>query len=139
MTKKTETYRQHHTEVRQLAGRIATLLTSPSITNNLEEVSTTVRDLCSKFYVHLAVEDQALYPRMINHGNPQLKQVAEQFQKEMGGLKDRLNLYRKRWPGLTAIINDNQGFIAETRDILTALERRIAREDTELYDLFDRI
>jgi hypothetical protein len=42
-----------------------------------------------------------------------------------------------RWAGKIAIQRDPAAFVAETRDILTALEQRIAREEAELYRLYD--
>lgn len=138
MASKTEHFRHHHSEVRQLTARIETLLNPVSIEADAGAVATVVRELFGKFGIHLAIEDSTLYPRMISHGDPQLRLVAERFQREMGDLKTRFEDYRKRWPGPLAISRDHQGFIAETKNILTALARRIACEDSELYNLYDK-
>jgi hemerythrin-like domain-containing protein len=137
MTSKTEHFRHHHTEVRALQTRIEKLLVAEAIKTDAGPVATIVRELFGKFSVHLAIEDSTLYPRMINHGDPGLRKAAQLFQREMGNLKTRFDAYRSKWPGPTAISRDHQSFIDETREILSALARRIAREDNELYDLFD--
>lgn len=138
MASKTESYRKHHTEVRALAARIENLLDPVSINTDPEPVATVTRELFGKFGVHLAIEDAALYPRMISHGDPNLRRVAQAFQQEMGGLKVQFEDYKQRWPGPTAIAGNPREFVNDTRKVLAALQHRIGREDTELYDLYDR-
>ena len=138
MTSKTENFRHHHTEVRALSARIHHLLDADTVTTDPGPIASVVRELFGKFGVHLAIEDSTLYPRMLAHDDPRLQQAAQRFQREMGGLKTKFDAYRQRWPGSIAISRNPKAFIAETREILTALDTRIAREDRELYDLYDR-
>lgn len=139
MTSKTATFRQHHSDVRALVERIEGLLHLDAIRTDAAPVATVVRELFGKFGVHLSIEDATLYPRMIAHADQRLRQAAERFQREMGGLKARFDEYRSRWPGPLAIAKDPAGFMAETGQILDALKRRIASEDTGLYDIYDRV
>lgn len=139
MTSKTASFRQHHTEVQGLVARIEELLDPRAIAADAGPLSTVVRDLFGKFGVHLSIEDATLYPRMLSHADPQVRQAAQRFQGEMGGLKARFDQYRARWPGPLAITRDPQTFVTETRDILVLLKRRIACEDSQLYDLYDRV
>jgi len=138
MNSKTESFRNHHTEVRALTARIEQLLDIEAITANAAPVATVVRELFGKFGVHLAIEDATLYPRMLNHADARLREAARKFQAEMGGMKSTFDAYRHRWPGPTVISRDPQGFVAETRQILAALGRRISCEDSQLYDLYDQ-
>lgn len=139
MTSKTATFRHHHTEVRALVARIEGLLDTRAITADAGPIATVVRELFGKFGIHLSIEDATLYPRMMSHTDQRIRQTAERFQREMGGLKTRFDQYRNQWPGPHAISRDPALFVAETRDVLAALKRRIGCEDTELYDLFDRV
>ncbi|MGE5545859.1 MAG: hemerythrin domain-containing protein [Solirubrobacterales bacterium] len=139
MTSKTASFRQHHSEVRGLVGRIEGLLSPDAIKADAGPIATVVRELFGKFGVHLSIEDATLYPRMMAHADLRVRQAAERFQREMGGLKERFDTYRRRWPGPLAISQDPAGFVAETRDILAALKRRIGSEDAELYDLYDKV
>lgn len=138
MASRTESYRQHHLEVRALVTRINALLDPTSIDADPAPVAVVIRELFGKFGVHLAIEDAALYPRMVEHSDPRLRLAAETFQREMGGLKAEFDAYRNRWPGPTAIARNPREFIGETRNILAALQHRIDREDRDLYDLYDR-
>ncbi|HVI50768.1 MAG TPA: hemerythrin domain-containing protein [Candidatus Sulfotelmatobacter sp.] len=138
MSSKTEIFRHHHTEVRDLTARIEQLLNLQAVTADPGPVATVVRELFGKFGVHLAIEDATLYPRMLNHADAQIRETARKFQAEMGGMKASFDDYRHRWPGPSVISRDPQGFIDQTRKILAALSRRISCEDSQLYDLYDQ-
>lgn len=139
MTSKTASFRQHHTDVRALVVRIEGLLNLDSIRADAGPIATVVRELFGKFGIHLSIEDATLYPRMIAHTDQRVRQAAERFQREMGDLKTRFDDYRSRWPGPLAIAKDPAGFVTESNQILDALKRRIASEDTGLYDLYDQV
>ncbi len=138
MTSRTEIFRQHHAEVRILSDRIGRFLDVAAVTRDATPVAAVVRELFGKFGVHLAIEDATLYPRMLAHADGTVRAAASRFQNEMGGLKNTFDAYRHRWPGPTVIARDPAAFVAETKQILASLDRRIAHEDSHLYDLFDR-
>lgn len=135
--RKTETYRQHHQELRALAARIEVLLDPTAVRADPAAVAGIVRELFGKFSVHLAIEDNSLYPRTKTHADARLRDTATRFETEMGGLSERFEAYRKAWPGPLAIGRDPVAFVNETRAVLEALKARVAREETELYDLID--
>ena len=135
--RKTETYRQHHQELRAIAARIDVLLDVESIAADPNAVAGVVRELFGKFTVHLAIEDNSLYPRAKALDDARLRQVASRFEAEMGGLSERFDAYRRTWPGPLAIARDPARFAAETRAVLDALKARVGREESELYDLID--
>lgn len=86
----------------------------------------------TKVLLHLAQEDQLLYPRMKRSSNPQVRELATRFENEMGTLADTYRSYATRWPGV-AIEKDWTGFRTETQAVVAALRRRIRREESELY------
>ena len=135
--RKTETYRTHHEELRGIVARIEVMLDPASVTNAPDAVAGVVRELFGKFSVHLAIEDNSLYPRAKAHADARLRDTAARFETEMGGLSQRFDAYRKSWPGPLAIGRDPARFVAETREVLDALKARVAREETQLYDLID--
>lgn len=135
--RKTETYRQHHQDLRAIAARIEALLDAAAIAADPNAVAGVVRELFGKFSVHLAIEDNSLYPRTKAHADPRLREVASRFETEMGDLSQRFDAYRKSWPGPLAIARDPALFALETRKVLEALKERVGREETQLYDLID--
>lgn len=135
--RKTETYRQHHQDLRAIAARIEVLLDPAAIALDSSGVAAVVRELFGKFSVHLAIEDNSLYPRAKALADARLREVACRFEAEMGGLSQRFDAYRKAWPGPLAIARDPAAFTIETRAVLDALRARVAREESQLYDLID--
>lgn len=135
--RKTETYRQHHQELRAIAARIEVQLDVDAITADPNGIAAVVRELFGKFSVHLAIEDNSLYPRAKALDDARLREVASRFETEMGGLNQRFDAYRKSWPGPLAIARNPALFARETKAILEALKERVGREESQLYDLID--
>jgi hypothetical protein len=130
-------YREHHGQIRALVARIEAKLVTEEILADAAPVAGVVRELFGKFGMHLALEDAALYPKLLASRDAELRGTAKLFQHEMGGLKARFDAYRRRWRGPTAIAGDPHGFVADTAAVLDALKTRIAREDSDLYALYD--
>jgi len=128
-------FQDHHAEVLGIATAIERRLDPAGVAADPAVVSADVVRLFGKFSIHLAIEDKALYPRLAQAADPELRRMAQRFQEEMGGLTQRFDAYRKAWPGPLAIARDPARFVAETRAILTQLRNRIGREDAALYPL----
>jgi hypothetical protein len=136
--RKTDSFRKHHDDLRAIVGRLEPLLEASRIAQDPAAVSKVVLDLFGKFSIHLAIEDSTLYPKCATHTDAALRHTAAEFQAEMGGLKQKFDAYKKAWAGPLAIGRDPAAFVAETRTILGLLKARVAREETSLYDLFDK-
>ncbi len=134
----TTLYRHHHATVGQLVGRIDSLLAAPSPAANAAALATAVRDLFRLFTRQPVPEDSPPHPPPVAHPTPALRATAARFQAEMGSLRARFDRYRASWPGPLAVSKDPDTFVRETREVVTALKHRIAREDLELYDVIDR-
>jgi hypothetical protein len=137
--RKTENYRAHHHDIRVILSDIKHSLSSDDINNDPENIALHTRKLFGKFGTHLAIEDKAFYPRAINHSNVELSKTAKKFQEEMGGLGEIFNKYRQKWPGPIAISKNPNGFVEETHNIILLLEKRLEREEGELYELYDQV
>lgn len=134
----TDTYRKHHQELRDIAARIESVLDAAAIAADPSAAATAVRDLFGKFTIHLALEDNSLYPRCLRHTDAGLRRLAERFQTEMGGLGQQFDAYKRAWPGPLAIARDPARFVADTVAVLALLRARVAREEAEFYDAVDR-
>lgn len=137
--KRTETYRRQHKEVRGIIAEINQLLDLDKISENADPISKSVRLLFGKFGTHLAIEDKVLYPGAVNHSDPALSKLARDFQKEMGNLSLQFDDYRHNWPGPLAISRSPDAFVEQTKDILSLLNKRLEREENELYTLYDQV
>lgn len=134
----TDNFRRQHDELLQLAGEMAPLLGAETLQREAVKVRAILAALAGKLNVHLSAEDNALYPRLLNHKDPQVAELARRYQEEMGGLKEAFGAYLSRWPSAAQIQKDPGRFAGETRGILEALGRRIDKENKGLYAVVDR-
>jgi EAL domain-containing protein (putative c-di-GMP-specific phosphodiesterase class I) len=133
----TDSFRRHHHQMREMMERIHGMLDVARVERDPGAVATILRELFSKFSIHLALEDRLLYPKLRGWPVPHLQAVADRFQSEMGGMKAEFDTYRRAWPGPQAISADPGRFVAETLSVLGALGQRISREDLDLYPSFE--
>lgn len=94
-------------------------------------------ELSGRVTVHLATEDQVIYPKMRKHNDPKVSATAKRFADEMGGIGEVFKNYLSRWRSGVAIAGDSNKFIQETQQIAAALSSRIEREERELYPMID--
>ena len=87
---------------------------------------------------HLINEDWLLYPRLQASEDPQIKEMADRFIREMGHLRDSFQVWMAIWTA-DAIERSWEAFRSETEDLLDGLSVRIVRENRELYPLIERV
>ena len=129
----TDKFRVQHEEILALAGEITAELKGKADAGVMRKQ---LSNLAGKVNFHLAMEDKALYPRLMQQ-DAEANKMALRFQKEMGGLAGVFVEYTNKWP-LAAIKSDPAGFANETRKVFGALAQRIERENAQLYPLADR-
>jgi Hemerythrin HHE cation binding domain len=130
----TDKFRVQHNDILKLAGELMAELGSGVDAAVLRKL---LSNIAGKINMHLAMEDKALYPRLLEQKDTQVNAVATRFMKEMGGLGGVFAAYNSKWQ--VSDIRANPGrFTDETRQVFAALTNRIARENGELYPLADR-
>jgi hemerythrin-like domain-containing protein len=136
---RTDRYRNAHAglvkKVKEISGYLDPV--------KLRQDATQVRTLLSAFFGnlrhHLGMEDRALYPELMNSTDPDVKSLAEKFHAEMGGIRDVVEAYAKKWSTASAIQADPSGFVQETKSLFDALATRIEKENNELYVAADKL
>lgn len=129
----TEKFRVQHNEILQIAKEMTEHMRGEP---NAAVLRKMLSNLAGKLSFHLAMEDQALYPRLLEAKDAKMKSMAKQFMTEMGGLGGAFTAYNSKWQ-VSAIRADQAGFAAETQAVFAALTQRITRENRELYPLAD--
>jgi hypothetical protein len=129
--------REDHAKLEKLFRQLRSIIASPRPPVQLLLFDLR-RELMSTLIAHLKLEDWALYPRLIESGNPAISDAGHEFQEEMGGLAPAFVAYCDRWSA-TAIEADWVGYCADTASILDALENRLLRENRDLLPLLDRL
>jgi len=135
----TDSFKQHHVEILATARKLAGLLDVAQLTRNAENARGVLSELAGRLKIHLAMEDKALYPRLLTQGDAEAKRVTQRFMNEMGTLSKSFETYVKRWPSPAAIQASAASFVAETKAIFAALQARVGLEERDLYPLADRL
>ena len=135
----TDTFRQHHAEILDIAGEISGLLTEPEVQKEASRITQLLARFAGKLKGHLAMEDKVLYPKLLNHDDPHINHMASRFMNEMGGISETVVAYCGQWSTPAAISGDARTFITETKRLFRALEKRIDREDNVLYPALDKV
>jgi len=136
----TDLYRKQHADLVNLVGQIVTKLDAGKLKGaDAAPTADLLKALAGKLIIHLAAEDQQLYPKMAKSSDKIVAATAKRFQQEMGGLKAAFEAYYGKWSMAKAIQSDPPGFIAATKGVFDALGKRVQRENTELYPLADKM
>jgi hypothetical protein len=131
----TRLYREQHGRIRQLA---AGLQAAASAQAPAADLRMELARFSGAVKIQLMVEDEGLYPRLLEHADPAVRDKATAFQQSMGSLAGTFLAFYERWVKTGAIEADPSGFRTELGDVLAALSRRMELEDGDLYLLADR-
>jgi hypothetical protein len=130
-------FREQHGQILRAVKEITPYLTPEGVARNSKAVRLLLSKMAGLVNLHLAMEDEALYPALHAHSSMQVRATAKRFVEEMGGIKAAFVQYLNKWPTPTSISANPEAFIRETNGIFEALASRIAKENDELYPLFD--
>jgi hemerythrin-like domain-containing protein len=134
---RTQRYRDQHGALLRLAGELIAELDPDHLSRNAFDIRLKLSTFMGSLKVHLAAEDQSLYPSLLSHSNPEIQAKAKRFTEEMGSLNSVVSEYDKRWEHASEINARPSDFIDGTRRLLDSLAERIRREDEDLYALVD--
>ena len=134
----TDTFRNQHGKLVKIVQEITAQLDDKKLAVNAAPTHNLLSSLAGVLKIHLAAEDQALYPKLISHNDAKIKNLAKQYVTEMGGIKSAFEAYQQRWSSPQKIQANPATFVQETRGVFDVLAKRIYKEDNELYPLLDK-
>jgi iron-sulfur cluster repair protein YtfE (RIC family) len=132
----TDSFRKQHAELVEIVQRIERSLDPQKLAAGATEMRGLLSTLMGKLSLHLAMEDNSLYPRLERHPDAKVRDMAKRFMSEMSGVKPIVEAYGRQWTEST-IRADAAGFCAETKKIFAVLADRIRRENTDFYPMAD--
>ena len=136
---KTKGFRAQHDDLLKVVTEISTHLNVNELSNDATEVRRLLSLLFGKLNVHLSMEDNALYPKLLEHSDERVKSMAKRYMDEMGGVGKAVNAYKDKWSTASLIQKNPSGFIEQTKGIFDALAKRITKENNELYKPVDEL
>lgn len=126
---------RQHNEIFDLVKQIRTYDSKEKVNENAATIAKSLAKLSGIIKMHLLSEDQFLYPVLSKHENSKVRNTAMLFDTEMGKLAKVFEEYKMKYVIASKIIQNTAGFLLDTKAIFTALEKRIKKEDLELYPL----
>jgi hypothetical protein len=128
-------FQRQHDELARLAAEIAGRLDPAALEREAPEVRRLVARFAGKLRMHAAMENEALYPRLRVHPDPEVRDAAERLWSEVGTIYGEFDAYSRRWLVGDAIARDPRAFVKDTHAIIARLGVRMMRESRELYPL----
>ncbi|MET0595634.1 MAG: hemerythrin domain-containing protein [Polyangiaceae bacterium] len=131
-------FRSQHDELYKLALEIDAALSSAEYPGNAREVRRMMARLKGKLVVHSTMENDALYPRLLQHPDPVVRGRARAMFDDLGHIYEAVGDHHGAWSSVERIQQDPRRYADHTREIFAKLHRRMERENDELYPLADR-
>jgi hypothetical protein len=125
-------FKHQHTDILR---RIATLrdLAHAGVAQNAAAIAEGIVAMSAVIKLHLAVEDQALYPALQRGGDETLARLGQRFQSDMGPIATAFDAFARCWNTAQRLRADEAGFRAAANDVLRRVHERMRREDREFY------
>ena len=109
------------------------------VREHADEISKLLVTVSARIKLHLATEEDLLYPSLAHSGDPVAAELGERFRAEMHGMSAAFVEFVKSWWTPAQLANDPAGFQQSANVVLKALFDRIKRENTELYPAAERV
>ena len=125
-------FKHQHTDILR---SIATLraLAQAGVEGNASAIAQGIVAMSGTIKLHLAVEDQVLYPALQRGGNVELARLGRQYQSEMTSIASAYDAFARRWHPAESLRADEKGFRSEANVVLRKVYERMQREDRDFY------
>jgi hypothetical protein len=131
----TDNFRRQHQDLAALAQEIEGALQSAEP----QQLRRLLGRFAGKLQVHAAMEEEALYPRLLSHTRSDVRDVAEKLHGELGGIYSLVGDFVVRWLESGAIEAQRELFVDDVAKVFNVLRLRLEAEERELYPLADAI
>lgn len=109
------------------------------ISSNAAEIARLIISMSSIIKLHLAVEDQILYPALRSGNNATLARMGQKFQDEMGAIAAAYMVFAGRWNQAAKVAVDPEGFRSDANTVLKLLHERMRQENTVFYPAIEAL
>ncbi|HET8764192.1 MAG TPA: hemerythrin domain-containing protein [Rhodanobacter sp.] len=133
-----ERYLQDH---RHIAQQIAAMrsLSRDGIPAHAHDIAEQLATMAAQIKLHLALEDQVLYPELARVADTALAALATRYQGEMAALTEAFAEFVAHWRVAAHIEADPEGFRHAANVVLKALHERLQREEAEFFPAVARL
>ena len=140
MNEKTKPFRDQHEKLVGIIVEISGFLDDiDMIKENSNKISRLISELKRSLKVHLALEDNSLYPVLLIAEDETVKNKAVEFKEEMGSIDNTFQEYISRWSSGFRIQENPSDFVNESKILFDSLGKRIEKENNNLYVIIDEM
>jgi len=118
-----------------ILGAIAALrkLVQAGIESHANDIASRIVAMSGMIKLHLAVEDNVLYPALEASGNTALANMSQRYREEMDGISGAYLAFAARWNTARQLLDQPEAFRSQANDVLKTLFERMRKEDREFY------
>lgn len=131
------TFQRQHDVLKGLGADVLVAMQRPSSSEAVREVRRLMARFKGTLLVHQRMENEAVYPRLLNHADAAIATEARSLYDELGGLYDELIAFEQRFDTNTIEAAPFE-YYGAIRALLKHLWIRMQREDETLYALVTR-
>lgn len=129
-----EMLKKQHGEIHELIENINALISADSELK-ANDIAFHINALSGKLKMHLMSEDKFLYPALMNSSRQEVRDTANKFNHEMGGLAELFGSFVQQYNIPFKILHSKNSFLTDSKKMFSLIEERIRREDGKLYPL----
>ncbi len=128
-----------HEQLTLLGKELLRALDTRTLVADPSPVRRLLAEFSGRLRVHAAMEQEALYPRLLASSDARVSRKAQELLDEVGDLYNAFFSHLRRWPDAASIQADPEGFCRDTMQLLHRLRLRMKRENDELYPLVEQL
>ncbi len=126
-------YMDQHERIREELEILKMLCKNKDLEETASEIALHINSLAGKLKIHLSSEDQHLYPVFLGSNDARLVAMAKEYQKEMGNLLEVFTRFKDKYNTKFKILGEKDSFFKEAGEIIKAIEQRMQKEESGLY------
>jgi hypothetical protein len=135
----TDRFSRQHEELNALAKTLLMTLDTRTLEIDPGPARKALAAFSGRLRVHAAMEQEALYPRLLASGHAPTVAKARELLNEVGDIYQLFFAFVEQFADGEAIRRDPEGFSRETMKVLHRLRLRMKRENEELYPLVNAL
>ena len=125
-------FKHQHGDIKRRIAELRDLARAGADTH-AEAIAQGIVAMSALIKLHLAVEDQVLYPALQADRQSDLARLARHYQSDMVPIAAAYDAFARRWNTSQSVRADEQGFRDDANLVLRKLHERMLREDREFY------
>ena len=125
-------FKHQHGDIKRRIAELRDLARAGADTH-AEAIAQGIVAMSALIKLHLAVEDQVLYPALQVDSQSDLARLARHYQSDMVPIAAAYDAFARRWNTSQRVREDAQGFRDDANLVLRKLHERMLREDREFY------